>query len=314
MFSAFRLLLIRKSLPPASISFTSASPPTSLPIAVFSNLWIVNFDGSEHRPLTTGTYSDSSPRWSPDGTRVAFVSDRDGKSQLYVHWMDSGQTAKLTDVENAPAGISWSPDGKQIGFTSLVPSDPPKIATLPAAPEGAKWADAPKVYEDLIYRFNGPGYLKPGYSQLFVVAADGGAPRQLTTGNSPHGPGAGDFGRSYVSWAPDGKSLIFSMNGTANYEYEPLHTELFEIRVGDGSLTQLPSRDGAGQGNQIRWATCADHQVAGLSHREANGTPCPAIRNHRPATSSCVSESRQYGRAVRISLHSAPEASTGICS
>ena len=91
----------------------------------FSNLWIVNFDGSEQRPLTAGTYSDSSPRWSPDGTRVAFVSDRDGKSQLYVHWMDSGQTAKLTDVENAPAGISWAPDGKQIAFTSLVSSAPP---------------------------------------------------------------------------------------------------------------------------------------------------------------------------------------------
>src|SRR5208282_3054989 len=112
-----------------------------------SNLWIVNFDGSDHRPLTTGTYNDSSPRWSPDGTRIAFVSDRDGKSQLYVRWMDSGQTAKLTDVENAPAGISWAPDGRQIAFTSLVSATPPKIATLPAAPEGAKWADAPKVYE-----------------------------------------------------------------------------------------------------------------------------------------------------------------------
>ncbi|WP_222439696.1 alpha/beta hydrolase family protein [Alloacidobacterium dinghuense] len=209
-----------------------------------SNLWVVNFDGSEHRPLTTGTYNDSSPRWSPDGTRVAFVSDRDGKSQLYVRWMDSGQTAKLTDLENGPEGISWSPDGKQITFTSLVSATPPKIATLPSAPEGAKWADAPKVYEDLIYRFNGPGYLKPGYSQVFVVAADGGAPRQLTTGNFPHGPGAGEFGGSYPTWAPDGKSLIFSMNGTANYEYEPLHTELFEIRVADGSLTQLTHRNG----------------------------------------------------------------------
>jgi Tol biopolymer transport system component len=174
-----------------------------------SNLWIVNFDGTEHRPVTTGTYGDSSPRWSPDGTRLAFVSDRDGKSQLYVRWMDSGQTAKLTDLENAPAGISWAPDGKQIAFTSVVSATPPKIATLPAAPEGAKWADAPKVYEDLIYRFNGPGYLKPGYSQLFVVAADGGAPRQLTTGNFPHGPSVGDVAGSYASWAPDGKSLIF---------------------------------------------------------------------------------------------------------
>jgi len=215
-----------------------------------SNLWIVNFDGSEHRPLTTGTYSDSSPRWSPDGTRLAFISDRDGKPQLYVRWMDSGQTAKLTDLENAPAGVSWSPDGRQIAFTSLVSATPPKIATLPAAPEGAKWVEAPKVYEDLIYRFNGPGYLKPGYSQVFVVSAEGGAPRQLTTGNFPHGPGM-DFGGSYASWAPDGKSLIFAMNGTTNYQYEPLHTEVFEIRVADGSLTQLTHRNGPNDSPEI---------------------------------------------------------------
>src|ERR1700757_4872217 len=100
-----------------------------------SNLWIINFDGSEHRPITTGTYSDSSPRWSPDGTRLAFVSDRDGKAQLYIRWMDSGQIAKLTDMDNAPAGVSWSPDGKQLVFTALVPAAPLKIASLPMPPE-----------------------------------------------------------------------------------------------------------------------------------------------------------------------------------
>jgi dipeptidyl aminopeptidase/acylaminoacyl peptidase len=209
-----------------------------------SNLWIINFDGSEHRPITAGSYSDFSPRWSPDGTRLAFLSDRDGKTQLYVRWMDSGQTAKLTDLENPPAGISWSPDGKQIAFTSLVSAAPPKLATLPSAPEGVKWADPPKIYEDMIYRFNGPGYLKPGYSQIFVVSAEGGAPRQLTTGKFPHGPGAGEFGGSYAAWSPDGRSLIVAMNGTADYEYEPLHTELYEINVADSSLKQLTHRIG----------------------------------------------------------------------
>ena len=209
-----------------------------------SNLWIVNFDGTDHRPLTTGTYSDHSPRWSPDGTRLAFVSDRDGKPQLYVRWMDSGQTAKLTDLENPPAGVSWSPDGKQLVFISLVSAAPPKIAAMPSAPDGAKWADPPRIFEDLIYRFNGPGYLKPGYSQLFIVSAEGGPLRQLTTGKFPHGPAIPELGASNFAWAPDSKSLIFSMNGTPNYEYEPLHTELFELSLADGSLKQLTHRNG----------------------------------------------------------------------
>ena len=209
-----------------------------------SNLWIINFDGTDHRPLTTGNYSDTSPRWSPDGTRLAFISDRDGKSQLYIRWMDSGQTAKLTDLENSPSSISWSPDGKQIAFHSLVPAAPPKIATLPSAPEGAIWADPPKIYEDLIYRFNGPGFLKPGYSQIFVISAEGGAPRQLTTGKFPHGPAIPELAASNFAWAPDSKSLIFSMNGTPDYEYEPLHTELFELSLADGSHKQLTHRNG----------------------------------------------------------------------
>ena len=215
-----------------------------------SNLWIINFDGSEHRPLTTGSYHDDSPRWSPDGTRIAYVSDRDGKPELYIRWMDSGETAKLTDLENAPSGISWSPDGRQLAFTSLVSATPPKIASLPAAPEGAKWAEPPKVYEDLIYRFNGPGYLKAAYSQVFVVAADGGAPRQLTSGNFPHGPSEMGGGSS-PSWAPEGKSLIISMNGSTNFQYEPMHTELFEININDGSLKQLTHRNGPNESPDI---------------------------------------------------------------
>ena len=77
----------------------------------YSNLWIVNADGTDHRPLTTGNRNDASPRWSPDGARLAYLSDVDGKQQIYVRWMDSGQIARITNFEQSPDAIEWSPDG-----------------------------------------------------------------------------------------------------------------------------------------------------------------------------------------------------------
>src|SRR3989442_1613265 len=207
-----------------------------------SNLWVINFDGTDNRPLTTGTHSDTSPRWSPDGTRIAFLSDQDGKSQIYVRWMDTGQPAKIPSLQQPPSGIDWPADGSQVAFAALVESAPLRIANLPAAPPGAKWADSPKAYDKLIYRFNGPGYLEPGYTQLFVVSADGGAPRQISSGNFQHGGAA--FRASPAVWTPDGKYLIASANRRADYEYEPLDTEVYEFSAADGSTKALTNRRG----------------------------------------------------------------------
>lgn len=209
-----------------------------------SNLWVINVDGTEDRALTTGNYSDGSPRWSPDGTRIAYISDRGGKPQIYIRWMDNGQTAELTNLESAPSEIVWSPDGKLISFTALVPSEPPKIASLPKAPEGAKWADSPKVYDRLIYRFNGRGYLKYGFMQRFVVSAEGGAPRQLTGGNLPYGGFEGSLGGGRAVWTPDSKYLIFSANLRPDYEYDPLNTEVYELSLADGQVKALTNRKG----------------------------------------------------------------------
>jgi Tol biopolymer transport system component len=121
-----------------------------------SNLWILSFDGGDHRPLTTGNFSDSSPRWSPDGTQIAYISDRDGSPQIYRRWMDSGETAKLTSLTSSPEGIAWSPDGKWISFTAHVAKELQRIEGMPKPPEGAKWSEPATVIDKLVYRFNGP--------------------------------------------------------------------------------------------------------------------------------------------------------------
>jgi len=85
-----------------------------------SNLWIVQSDGTDHRPLTTGKHRNSSPRWSPDESKIAYLSTRDGKPQIWAHSMKTGHEAKLTSLLSAPSAISWSPDGKQIAFSMFV--------------------------------------------------------------------------------------------------------------------------------------------------------------------------------------------------
>jgi len=208
----------------------------------YSNLWIVNFDGSDNRPLTTGDYSEGSPRWSPDGGRLLYTSNRDGKSQLYVRWMDTGQTARITDLQSGPSNPDWSPDGKMIAFISSMPTTPPKIGSIPSPPPGAKWEPPARVYTQLVYRFNGRGYLPYAGNQLFVVPAEGGTPRQLTSGDHPLGSAAA--GAPQPTWTPDGRHIILSANRRPDYEYEPSDTEVCEFSVADGSVKALTDRRG----------------------------------------------------------------------
>jgi Tol biopolymer transport system component len=82
-----------------------------------SNLWIIDVKGERLRQLTDGSWRDSAPVWSPDGKRIAFVSDRSGSAQVHVMWADTRETLQLTRVERAPGGLKWSPDGRFILFT-----------------------------------------------------------------------------------------------------------------------------------------------------------------------------------------------------
>jgi dipeptidyl aminopeptidase/acylaminoacyl peptidase len=208
----------------------------------YTNLWIVASDGGDQRAVTTGNHSDNSPRWSPDGSRLAYISDAGGKSQLYVRWMDSGQTARLTNLDEAPGDIEWSPDGKYISFSAFVPTKGLQLAQLPAPPSGAKWADPPTVYNRLVYRFNGRGYLKNGFRQLFLVSSVGGAPRQITSDDFPNG---GDPLISNLAvWSPDGKDLIVSINRHPESDLEPFDTEVYEVSVADGAMRALTHRRG----------------------------------------------------------------------
>ncbi|MBM4187057.1 MAG: S9 family peptidase [Gemmatimonadetes bacterium] len=215
----------------------------------YSNLWLVKSDGTDNRPITTGKYNDGSPRWSPDGKRLAYVSNREGSPQIYVRWMDDGQTAAITRIQEPPSGLAWSPDGSWIAFFKLVSEAPLVIGQLPPPPAGAQWAPPAKYTDKLVFRFDGVGEIPPGYTHLFVVPSEGGTARQLTSGNYHHG--GGGFGVGSPSWSPDGRAIVIPARRKADAEKTMLESELFEVSVADGQLKQLTDRFGPDQSPAI---------------------------------------------------------------
>jgi len=203
-----------------------------------SNLWIVDSNGTNHRAIASSSENFFSPRWSADGTRLAYASTEEGSVQIYLRWMDSGQVARLTDLTSSPSSLSWSPDGRMIAFTMPVAAEAAiPFGVLPKQPEGAQWAPEVRVIDTLNYRADGQqGFLPAEYEQVFVIPADGGTPRQLTSGNFDHG--------SALSWSTDSKTLYLATNRSEGWEYEPLEADIYALSLADGSMQRLTDRVG----------------------------------------------------------------------
>jgi dipeptidyl aminopeptidase/acylaminoacyl peptidase len=117
------------------------------------------------------------------------------------------------------------------------------LGEAPPKPENAQWAAPLEVITDITYRVDGGGYLKPGYTHVYVVSAEGGAPRQLTFGAFNEG--------GPLSWAPDSSYLVATGNRGENWRREPVNTELYRISLADGAITQLTKRNGPDTGGRV---------------------------------------------------------------
>jgi dipeptidyl aminopeptidase/acylaminoacyl peptidase len=195
------------------------------------SIWLVDIDKKTQIPLDTGPGSVSSPRWSPDGTRLAYVLNDGNRSQLFVRWMQSGQITRITDLIDPPKDLQWSPDGKSIAFILRAPGEKVTLGSAPPKPEGANWPSPLIVFTDFPYRADDEGDLKPGYPHVFVVSAEGGYSRQLT------------FGAFYdagpISWTPDGKFVLFSANRFKEWKRDSIITHIYQVSVTDMTVTQL---------------------------------------------------------------------------
>ena len=200
------------------------------------NLWMIRTNGTDHQKLTSREVSESSAKWSPEGDRIVFTSSTDEGSEIYMYWVSTGKIAKISQLPFNPNSLTWSPDGKQLAFTMHIPEKPPVSAKMPKKPKGAKWAEAPRITDRLKHEADGRGYVKPGYQHIFVISAEGGASRQISSGDYNH--------RGTLSWSPKGDKIYFSGNRVVDWEYDFRNSEIYSVGVQSGKINVITSRKG----------------------------------------------------------------------
>ncbi len=192
-------------------------------------LWIVDADGGEPRQLTSGETEDLMPRWSPDGSRIAFVSDRGAVAQgkerasrnLFLVDL-AGRERQLTPFDDDVKDLAWSPDGTRICVVAK--------ANWPAGQGEPKV----RVYERLRYRSDDEGLLDLRRRHLWLVDAASGAMDELT---------AGDWDDRDPSWSPEGGSVAFVSNRTPDRDRNTI-SDVWVIDLDDRALTLITGSDG----------------------------------------------------------------------
>ena len=202
-----------------------------------SNIWVVDTAGTRLRELTRGSWRDSAPVWSPDGTRIAFLSDRDSTTQIHVLFVATGELAQLTHVERTPGNLAWSPDGRQLVFTMFVPDEDPILPVqLPKRPRGAEWARGATIVDRLTWARDGEGPVEKGYTHVFTLdATAGGTPRQITDGTFSHGS---------PMWSADSQTMYVSGIRKPDAEYLDNDSEIYAIDLTSLAVTALTDRKG----------------------------------------------------------------------
>ncbi len=204
-------------------------------------IWLVPFDESESASqITSGVGQDSSPRWSPDGRNLAFLSDRGepakGKKRaprnVFVQSLDGGEARQLTSFADDCSDLVWSPDGSRVAFVVRDPKERDEPETI-------------RVYDRARYKSDEGGLFDGRRKHVWVVAVDGSAPRPLT---------AGDWDDGQPEFSPDGSELAFVSNRT---EQRDLNT-VADIHVTTLAGTVRRVTDGRGSYGNPSWSPDGD--------------------------------------------------------
>ena len=198
-----------------------------------SRIWIASIDGTHPSvPFTGESTSSTSPRWSPDGRFLAFLSARDGgRAQIWLLSRNGGEARRVSTLENGASSFEWSPDGTR--FVCLTRTGPPP----------SKTSDV-RHYTHINYKYNDTGYFDEKRSHVVVIDVRTGATKQLTDGDNwndldPH-------------WSPDSTRIVFVSNRTGK-EFDLDHNaDVWTIPAAGGGLTKIS--DHSGPDGSPRWS------------------------------------------------------------
>jgi len=198
-----------------------------------SRIWIASVDGTHPTvPFTSDTTSSTSPRWSPDGRFLAFLSARDGaRTQIWLLSRNGGEARRVSNLENGASNFEWSPDGTR--FVCLTRTGPPP----------SKTSDV-RHYMHINYKFNDTGYFDEKRSHIAIVDVRTGAARQITDGDNwndldPH-------------WSPDSTRIAFVSNRTGKEFDLDRNSDVWTISASGGALAKIS--DHIGPDTSPRWS------------------------------------------------------------
>jgi len=208
-----------------------------------SNVWIVSAAGGELLQVTRGG-RDNSPAWSPDGKTLAFLSGRDGTSQVYLLPLEGGEAKKMTQLSTGADLFRWSPDGKTIAFVSAVyPDCKDDECNKKRNEEKEKSKVQARVYDHLLYR-HWDHWFEGKRNHLFVVPVDGSAPvKDLIPGASYDVPPDQRGDLSDFSFSPDSQELCFTAV-TDKVEATSTNGDLFLISASGGETKRITTNPG----------------------------------------------------------------------